>query len=519
MTDKSVIVIGSGFGGSVAALRLAEKGYRVTVLEAGRRFHDTDFAASSWQVHRLLWAPWLGLTGIVRLRLRRRLLALTGIGVGGGSLAYAGVHHRPGAAAFRAPGWDPAVDWAAELAPHYATAERMLGTSGPPPPDPATVDAEAALHRAAETLGLPAGPHAVRTGIHVGTPGVPEPDPYFSGQGPPRTGCTQCARCVLGCRVGAKNTLVKNYLYLAEKRGARIRPLTTATGLRPRPGGGWDVHTTRTGLPIRRTVLRAGQVVLAAGAWGTAELLHRARAAGALPRLSPALGTRTCTNREVLLAVSAPGFDTGPGVAIRAAVHAGDGTLVQLARLGRGSNPLAAALTPLPGPRRARAHRPPLRHFGRRTALLLAMEGRSSSLTSRHRHGRLTFRHADGPAEPVRLPAAEEVARGYAEQLGGTAHTWWPQRLLRLPCTAHLLGGCPLGTDPRTSVADPWHRVHGHPGLHLADASVVPANLGGNPALTVTALAERAFAAWPPAGAPGDHPPPGPPHRPARSPE
>ncbi|MFI1971829.1 FAD-dependent oxidoreductase [Streptomyces cinnamoneus] len=495
-----VVVVGSGFGGAVAALRLAEKGYRVTVLEAGRRFADADFADSPWQAHRVLWAPRLGLTGIVRVRVRRHLLALTGIGVGGGSLAYAGVHHRPAAEVFRRPGWDRTVDWAAELAPFYALAERMMGTA--PVPLPAGADTgDGVLGRVAADGG-PAGAsfRPVRAGVYFGAPGRPVPDPYFAGRGPERTGCTGCARCVLGCRVGAKNTLMKNYLHLAERLGARIRPLTSVIGLVPRPGGGWLVRTVPGGalVPRRRgATFRADQVVLAAGAWGTAELLHRCRAAGTLPGLSAALGSRTLTNREVLLAVSAPGFDVGPGVAVSSELCADDVTLVQLCRVGGGSHPLAALLCPLPGGGARALRRWPVRHFGGRTALLLAMEARESALTSRLRHGRLVLVPADGPREPARLPAAEAAARSFAERVAGSAYGWWWNTLLGLPFTAHLLGGCPIGTDPSTGVVDTGHRVHGHPTLHITDASVVPANLGCNPALTVTALAERAFAAWP----------------------
>ncbi|RLV04606.1 cholesterol oxidase [Streptomyces griseocarneus] len=487
------MVVGSGFGGGVAALRLAEKGYDVTVVEAGRRWADTEFARSPWQLRRVLWAPRLGMSGIVRVHVRRRLLTLTGVGVGGGSLAYAGVHHRPGAAVLRAPGWDPAVDWTAELAPCYDRADRMLGTATAPPWAGPDSGGDGVLRRVAEDLGAAATVGPVRVGVHFGTPGVRTDDPYFDGAGPPRTGCTGCARCLLGCRVGAKNTLVKNYLHLAEKLGARIVPLTTVTLLRPRPGGGWRLHTVRSDEPLRRRggVLDADHVVLAAGAWGTVELLHRCRAAGTLPDLSPALGTGTRTNREVLVAVSAPGMDMGPGTAISSELRPDSRTLVQLCRLGPGLHPLAAALVPLA------LRPPPVRRFGQRTALLLAMEQGDSALTSRWRHGRMSFGPGGGPADPVRLTAADTVADHYARHVGGHRLALWTNRLLRLPFTAHLLGGCPLGRDPRTSVADLHHRVHGHPDLHLADASVIPANLGGNPALTVTAMAERAFARWP----------------------
>ncbi|MEV5880403.1 GMC family oxidoreductase [Streptomyces sp. NPDC052101] len=493
-----VLVVGSGFGGSVAALRLAEKGYRVTVIETGRRWQPDDFATSPWQAHRLLWAPWLGWRGITRLRVRRRMITLSGVGVGGGSLVYAGVHYRPDGALFHTPCWDPALDWESELAPYYALAERILGTT----PVPRQTAGDDALRRTAEALGVPGGVHATRVGIHFGPSGQAVPDPFFGGRGPARTGCTQCGRCTLGCRIGAKNSLDHNYLYLAQRAGADIRPLIEARTLQPQPDGTWHVHSRHgTGIAQRRAVLSARQVVLAAGAWGTAELLHRSQPY--LPHLSPALGTRTRSNREVFATASAAGFDVGPGVAISSALWPQPDLLVQLCRLGPGSHP-AALLTRPAGLLR--------RDFGRRTAVLFAMEQGDSHLTSHLRRGRLTFRPGSTQPEPVRLQPAEAVAHGYARHIGGRA-ALLRNTALGLPVTAHLMGGCPIGSRPAASVADLYHRVHGYPTLHITDASVVPGNLGVNPALTVSALAERAFAAWPAAGRPDQRPAQGEPYR------
>ncbi|WP_107364749.1 GMC oxidoreductase [Streptomyces agglomeratus] len=498
-----VLVIGSGFGGSVAALRLTEKGYRVTVIEAGRSFADEDFATSPWQVQRLLWAPRLGIHGIMRIRLRRRLLALNGVGVGGGSLAYAAVHYRPDATAFHAPGWDRTVDWAQELAPHYDRAEHMLGTTTVP----GTSNGDRLLRQVADDLGVADTFHPTRVGIHLGPPGQQTSDPYFNGQGPARTGCTQCGQCTAGCPAGAKNTLVKNYLHLAERAGATIRPLTSATALHPHTDGTWHVHVrTRTTKPFQRQrpqIVAARQVVLAAGAWGTAELLHRSRPT--LPGLSPALGTRTCTNRETITAVSGRRLDIGAGVAISSALRPDPNTLIQLCRVGTGAHPLTGALLPIPLPA-------PFRGFGRRTALLFTMERQDSTLTSHYLRGlfgrRLTFRAGTTRPEPVRLAAADALTQHFARHVQGRARRM-TTTLLRIPFTAHLLGGCPLGTDPTHHVADPYHRVHGYPTLHIADASTIPANLGLNPGLTITAMAERAFAAWPQADTPDLRPRPG----------
>ncbi|NUP18448.1 MAG: GMC family oxidoreductase [Streptomyces sp.] len=490
--------MGSGFGGSVAALRLAEKGYRVTVVEAGRSWRPEDFATSAWQARHLLWAPWLGWRGIARLRVRRRLVALTGVGVGGGSLVYAGVHHRPDGAVFREACWDPTLDWESELAPAYALAERILGTTRVP----RQAAGDDVLRRTAAALGVPGAVHAARVGIHFGPAGRTVPDPFFDGRGPARAGCTECGRCTLGCRVGAKNSLDHNYLHLAQRAGAEIRPLTEARKLVPQPDGTWHVHTRHgTGITRTRTVLSAHQVVLAAGAWGTAELLHRSQPY--LPHLSAALGTRTRTNREVFAAVSADGFDVGPGVAISSVLRPRSDLLVQLCRLGPGTHP--AALLARPGGSS-------WRDFGRRTAVLLAMEQGDSHLTSHYRRGSLTFRPGGPHPEPVRLASAEAVAHDYALRIDGRAALLW-NTVLRLPVTAHLLGGCPIGSRPATSVADLYHRVHGYPSLHVIDASAVPGNLGVNPALTVTALAERACATWPAADRPDQRPAQGEPYR------
>lgn len=464
-----VVVVGSGFGGSVAALRLAEKGYRVAVLEAGRRFSDTDLATNPWMVHRVVWAPRLGLRGIIRVRVGSTVLALTGIGVGGGSLAYAGVHYRPGPEVFQDAGWDRSVDWFTELQPHFACAERMLGTS--------VVSrlsrGDQVLHHTAGTLGVDAGFHPVPVGVHFGEPGRVVPDPYFGGRGPDRTGCTECGRCIFGCPVGAKNTLTKNYLYLAEQAGARIHPLTTVVGLRPLPDGRWNVDAACAGGGRRTRVWTADQVVLAAGAWGTTELLHRSRACGTLPALSAALGTRMGTNGERILAVTAKAFDVGHGVAMSSAFRPDEATTVQLFRVGHGLNPVSGGR-------------------GRRTAFLNTMTREDPTLIGHYRRGRMVLRPRSAPADTHLVDLAAGV---FARSIGGRPSRWWKAWGAK-QVTAHLLGGCPLGTDPATSVVDPWHRVHGYPALHVVDASVIPHSLGVNPSLTITAMAERAFARW-----------------------
>ena len=356
-----MVVIGSGFGGSVAALRLVEKGYSVLVLEAGRRFADDEFPRTSWRVRTFLWAPRLGWYGIQRLTLLRGahpLLVLTGAGVGGGSLVYANTLYEPLDDFYDDPQWRGITDWRAELAPHYAQAKRMLGVT----PYPVDTAADLAMRAVAERMGVGGSYRRAPVGVHIGRPGETVPDPYFGGAGPDRTGCLHCGACMTGCRHGAKNTLVKNYLWLAERAGATVRPLTTVTAVRPLSAGGFAVETVRTGawLRRRREVIEADQVVFAAGALGTQTLLHRMKAAGTLPGLSDRVGALTRTNSESILGATVPRAaahtDFSRGVAITSSIHPDGQTHIEPVRYGRGANAMGLLQSILVdgGPRRGR---------------------------------------------------------------------------------------------------------------------------------------------------------------------
>ena len=319
MTDYDVVVVGSGFGGAVAALRLAAKGYRVHVIESGRRFADHDFAKTSWDVRRYLWAPRLKCFGVQRIHRLPDVMILAGAGVGGGSLNYANTLYVPPTPFFQDPQWRDITDWESELAPHYRVAASMLGVVTNPCEGPV----EEVMRRTAQDLGVGDTFRKTPVGVFFGMPGVRVPDPYFGGAGPARTGCTECGNCMVGCRVGAKNTLVKNYLALAERLGATIEPLRTVVDVRPLPGSAaYRVTTEATGAWLRkdRRTVTAQQVVFAAGAWGTQRLLHTLRDSGALPRLSDRLGHLTRTNSEALggatLEHVPPGVDLTRGVAI-----------------------------------------------------------------------------------------------------------------------------------------------------------------------------------------------------------
>jgi cholesterol oxidase len=530
MTDEyDVVVVGSGFGGSVSALRLAEKGYRVLVLEAGRRFADDEFARTSWDLRRWLWAPRLGCFGIQRIHRLPDVTILAGAGVGGGSLVYANTLYRPPRAFYDDPQWAGTTDWAAELAPHYDQAERMLGATTYPRTSPSDEVMRAVAHE----MGVGHTFRPAEVGVFFGAPpGEEVPDPYFGGAGPARTGCIQCGECMTGCRHGAKNTLVKNYLYLAERLGVQVRPRTTVTGLRQRGDGGWEVETVRTGAwaagRTRRTVT-AAQVVLAAGAYGTQRLLHRMRDTGRLRHLSPRLGELTRTNSESLLGALSRrrDVDFSRGVAITSSFRPAPDTHVEPVRYGHGSNAmglLSVSLTDGGGPRprwltwlgdqlrdpRGFARSMRLRGWSERTVIALVMQSVDNSLvvSGRRRLGRwgLTSRPGHGTPNPSWIPAGNEVVRRLAEIIDGDPGGNVAD-LVGSTMTAHFLGGAPIGADPSRGVVDGWHRVFGHPGLHVVDGAAVSANLGANPSLTITAQAERAMSFWPRRGDPDPRPP------------
>lgn len=525
--DEDVVIVGSGFGGSVAALRLAEKGYRVRVYEAGRRFEDDDFAKTSWNLRRYLWAPMLGCYGVQRIHRLPHVMILAGAGVGGGSLNYANTLYQPGPAFFQDPQWRGIAEWESELSPHYATAKRMLGVVEH---YPHTGPVERIMAGAADDLGVGSTFRRAPVGVWFGKPGERTTDPFFGGEGPDRTGCTLCGNCMVGCRVGAKNTLMKNYLALAERRGVSIEALRTVSEVRELPGGGFAVTTQRSGAWFRhgRRTVTAEQVVLAGGTWGTQQLLHRMKASGALPRVSDALGRLTRTNSEALdgaVATAVPeSLELARGIAITTSFHVDDRTHVENVRYGPGSNLMGALATVLvPGDRGLGARlgslirqvlRSPVRQFRlgnlRRwsergiIALVMQTADNSLALSLRRRFGRLVMTSAQGHGEPnpSHLPQAHTAAAAIArrvEQEGGVsaeARGSWPE-VFGIPLTAHFLGGAVISASPEDGVIDPYHRVWGHPGLHVVDGSAVPANPGVNPSLTITALAERALSYWP----------------------
>jgi cholesterol oxidase len=534
-TDVDVVVVGSGFGGSVAALRLVEKGYSVLVAEAGPRYSDDDLAKTSWRLRKYLWAPKLKLYGIQRIHLLKNVLILAGAGVGGGSLVYANTLYRPLRPFYTDPQWGHITDWAEELDPHYDQASRMLGVRENPTHTPADV----VIKSVAERMGVGETFHRTPVGVYFNRPGETDDDPYFGGVGPSRTGCTECGSCMTGCRVGAKNSLVKNYLYLAERAGARVAPMTTVRGFRQRKDGTWEVTTERTGAWFlkRRRTMRTRHVVLAAGTWGTQNLLHRLKDDGTLPDLSDALGRLTRTNSEAIVGSGRlrvdPERDFTAGVAITSSFHPNESTHIEPVRYGKGSNAMGllqslATEGDIDVPRWRQALRfvrqhpkalgtLSLRRWSQRTMILLVMQSLDNSLATslrRTRLGRrvLTSRQGHGEPNPTFIRAGYEANALVAEEIGGIQGSTWNE-MLEIPLTAHFLGGCAIGDSPESGVVDPYHRVYRYPGLHVVDGSAVSANLGVNPSLTITAQAERAFSMWPNADEPDPRPELGQPYR------
>ncbi|MER5991389.1 GMC family oxidoreductase [Streptomyces viridosporus] len=539
--DYDVIVVGSGFGGSVSALRLTEKGYRVGVLEAGRRFTRESLPKNSWDLKNYLWAPGLGMYGIQRIHLLGNVMVLAGAGVGGGSLNYANTLYVPPKPFFDDPQWRDITDWQEELKPYYDQARRMLGVRL----NPTTTPSDVHLRAAAERMGVGDTFHMAPVGVFFGDgedadgkvraePGQEVPDPYFGGAGPSRRACAECGECMTGCRHGAKNTLNENYLHLAEKAGAVVHPMTTAVSVTEDPRGGYAVVTLPT--DDRRKgkdrTFRARRVVLAAGTYGTQTLLHRMKAAGRLPHLSDRLGELTRTNSEALVgaqtddrryrrATGAPKVDFTRGVAITSSIHPDENTHIEPVRYGRGSNSMGSlSILQVPyagsGSGAARvlgwlgnaARHPWLmlrslsnRRWSERTIIGLVMQSLDNSLTTYLKpsgigRGLLTARQGHGAPNPKQIKAATDGASALAAEINGFAGSNVGE-LTGMPLTAHFLGGCPIGASRETGVIDPYHRLYGHPGISVVDGAAVSANLGVNPSLTITAQAERAMSYWP----------------------
>lgn len=534
-SDYDVIVVGSGFGGSVTALRLTEKGYRVAVLEAGKRFDSDDYPKTNWDLRKFLYLPRLGMKGIQRMHLLSDVLVLSGAGVGGGSLVYANTLYEPLDGFYTDPQWRNITDWRAELAPFYDQARRMLGAAEAPDNSPN----DAVIRQIGERMGVADTYRATDVGVYLGEPGRTDPDPYFGGAGPDRTGCIRCGSCMIGCRHNAKNTLDRNYLHLAERAGAVVYPEQRVIDLVALDDGGYEVHSQRPGVRNGAVERRTAQnVVFSAGVLGTVGLLADLKERGRLPHLSPRLGELVRTNSESITGASggrSTVADYSQGVAISSSIYPDEHTHIEGVRYPAGSNAMAMLSTILVSgegrwPRPARflgqivAHPRrflrslSVRRWSERTVILLVMQSRNNSINlrwkTRRKGVRLRSEQGTGEPNPTFIPAAEEAAHHAADIMDGDPAGGFNEALLDTPVTAHILGGCAIGEDGEVGVIDAYQRVFGHPGLHVADGSAISANLGVNPSLTITAQAERAMAMWPNKNEPDPRPPLGEQYRP-----
>ena len=529
--DFDFIVIGSGFGGSVAALRLAEKGYRVAVMEMGCRWTPANLPRSNWTVHRWFWRPRLGLRGFFDMRFFRHVTILHGCAVGGGSITYASTLLRASTKVWQSGSWAGLADWEAEMPRHYDTAAQMLGATentilGP---------ADELLRQAAVAAGC--GDTFYRTHVGIfeadegGVGGTTVPDPFFGGAGPARTTCIGCGGCMMGCRFGAKNTLDLNYLYLAEKKGVALFPETRVVRVAPLDGvpdgsAGYEVRTERSTAWLRREPRRftARAVVFSASALGTMELLFRLKEDAALPNLSDQLGRHVRTNSESLIGVRTPGRqDVSQGVAIGSGIYLDEHTHIEAVRYPRGSDAMVFLTTLLtdgrPGAQRIRMWAAKvlgflLRHpiqtlrlwrpwdWASEFLILLCMQALDGELEMRWRRPWFwpfrKFLMTRGARVPTYIPKANEFAQKLARLTGGVAMSMLPEILFDVPGTAHCIGGCVIADSPERGVVDAQHRVFGYQNMYICDGSVIAANLGVNPSLTITALAERAMSFIPP---------------------
>jgi cholesterol oxidase len=526
--DFDWLVVGSGFGGSVSALRLSEKGYSVGVLECGRRFADDEFPRATADLKRYFWNPRLGMKGIFRLTTFKDVAVVSGCGVGGGSLGYANTLYVPPKAFFEDRQWAEMADWESALSPHYAEAQRMLGVVENPYEDPA----DQLLRELGEELGVGDTYQRTPVGIFFGEAGKTVPDPFFGGEGPDRTGCELCGRCMVGCPHGAKNTLVKNYLYFAEKHGAQVTPERTVIDIRPlgSPDGrdGYEVESVRSGAWLRkeRRVQRARGVVVSAGPLGTNKLLQRCRVKGSLPHISPRLGELVRTNSESILAVTVPEDypeDLVKRVAITSSIYPDAHTHIETVTYGddgdsmhrlntllvgdgtRVTRPLKLLGQILAHPKRLGQVMFP-KHWSRRTIILLVMQTLDNAIALRPHKGPLgTFwlKTEQDPERPIPtfIPIANKTAEWFAKRTGGIAQSSVTEALFNIPTTAHILGGAVIAPDPGRGVVDARQRVFGYENLLVCDGSAIPANVGVNPSLTITALAEHAMSHLPAKGA------------------
>jgi cholesterol oxidase len=521
------VIIGSGFGGSVSAMRLTEKGYSVLVLEKGKRFHDEDFAKTNWHFWKYLWLPSIRAYGILQISILKGVMVLHGAGVGGGSLGYANVLEVPSDETFATPAWNRPIPWGRILKPHYETARRMLGAVR----NPKIWKADEVMRSMADTRGTGASFRTTDVGVYFGEPQATVPDPFFGGEGPERAGCINCGGCLVGCRYNAKNTLPKNYLYFAEKNGTTVKAEVEVVDVRPvegdPDGARYAVDFRRSTSPIKKLrTVRARNVIFSAGVMGSIKLLLNLRdGRRSLPRLSPRLGDLVRTNSEALLGSVARKSDIAysDGISISSIFSADAITRVEPVRYPDGSSLmrlLAAPLIDLEGGVLRRIldsliwiithpldflKAQVLPGWAHNTTIVLVMQNADNRMKFRLGRSIYTLFRKNIVALPepgyminAQVKGSHELVRDFAVRTNGVAMGSLGENLLNLPTTAHILGGAPMGKSDAEGVVDENFQIHNYPGLYIVDGSIMPANPGVNPSLTITALAEYAMSRIPP---------------------
>jgi cholesterol oxidase len=517
MADRyDFIIIGSGFGGSTAAMRLVDKGYRVLMLEKGSELKAKDFPKSNWDLKRYMWAPFVGFRGLFKMTFFRHVTILSGVGVGGGSLGYACTHPVPKDQFFTAKSWAHLADWKTELTDHYDEAKRMLGVT----PTPMLTPPDTILKKMAADNGHPDAFHSTDVAVYFGDePGKVHPDPFFDGEGPSRTGCIKCGGCMLGCRHNAKNTLDKNYLYLARKRGLELQADTEVTKIRPVDGGGYTIEAKQgRGWFRKGTTFEAERVIVAGGVLGSVKLLlDQKEDPTCLPKLSDQLGRGIRTNSEALIGVVShkEDIDMSEGIAIGSIYETDDVSHLEPVRYSKGSGLFRILVAPHVGGnnpfiRIAKLAGICLRHplqvlkaitvrsFAEQTAILLYMRTTEGTLRlKRNWLGMMGTAPDEGELPTASIPEATQLAHQFSGEVDGMPFSLLTETLFNIPTTAHILGGCCMGDSEKTGVIDANHEVYGYPGLFVMDGSSISANPGVNPSLTITALTERAVSKFP----------------------
>jgi cholesterol oxidase len=511
--DYDYIIVGSGFGGSVSALRLSKKGYKVLVVEKGKWFQAKDFPKTNWNFRKWLWMPSLRFFGIMKLTIFKHVAILSGTGVGGGSLVYANTLPIPKSTFFKTGSWGKLNDWETELAPYYTEALRMLGATK----NPKLFDGDIGLKKVAQKLKMEDKFDATNVAVYFGEENVTKDDPYFKGEGPERTGCNFCGACMTGCRNNSKNTLDKNYLYLAQKYGAEIlaehevydvSPIASEDGKK-----GYQVAVkTSTKFFSRKKKMTSKGVIFSGGVLGTIKLLLKLKK-DSLPNISERLGLDIRTNNETLVSVSSLEKDKNysKGVAIGSILDTDENSHLEICRYSEGSN--AWKLLHMPYVTGSNVFSrlakilwaiiaSPIKYFkvyfvnswAKKTVVLLFMQTLDSTLRlKRNFFGFMSSTVSSGKKPTPFIPESIKLIKEYSKAVNGVSTSFALETIAGIPSTAHILGGAVMGENTNEGVIDKNNKVFGYENLYIIDGSMISANPGVNPSLSITAIAERAM--------------------------